>query len=96
MGLISRVATTGLLALAIGGSYRLFTERHQESKWFSAEGNGGSPTESEYFSPAEDLERIDVEELGRPPRASWNTNATEYCDVLVYRYVNRLGADRRG
>ena len=58
MGLISRVATTGLLALAVGGSYRLFTERQQGSRSFSAERNDGSSTESEHFSPAEDLEAV--------------------------------------
>ena len=36
--------------------------------------------------------RFDVEELRAAAReASWNTNATECRDVLVYRYVNRAG-----
>ena len=63
MDLISRVATAGLLVLAIGGSYRLFTERHQEPRSFSAERNDGSTAGSEHFSPTEDLERLDVAEL---------------------------------
>jgi hypothetical protein len=49
MDLISRVGTAALLVLAIGGSYRLFTERHQESRSFSAERNDGSTAGSSTF-----------------------------------------------
>jgi phosphatidylserine/phosphatidylglycerophosphate/cardiolipin synthase-like enzyme len=93
MDLISRVATAGLLVLAIGGSYRLFTERHQESRPFSAERNDGSTSGTEHFSPTEDLERIDVEELRaaarrlRGTRTPLNVAMYSFTDTLVARVL---------
>ena len=92
MGLISRVATTGLLALAVGGSYRLFTERHQ-SRWFSAERNVTSSMESEHFSPAEDLEAIEGGELRaaarrlRRTRTPLNVAMYSFTDTLIARVL---------
>ena len=64
MGFISRVVTTGLVALAAGGSYHLLTERHLAPSSTSGAGNpGSSSTESERFAPAENLERIEIGEL---------------------------------
>jgi phosphatidylserine/phosphatidylglycerophosphate/cardiolipin synthase-like enzyme len=88
VGLISRVATTGLLALAVGGSYRLFTERYQESRWFPAERNGTSPAESEHFSPAEDLEAIDVGELRASARRLRGTRTP--LNVAMYSFTDPL------
>jgi hypothetical protein len=64
MGFISRVVTTGLVALAAGGSYHLLTERHLAPSSTSGGGNpGSSSSESERFAPAENLERIEIGEL---------------------------------
>jgi hypothetical protein len=64
VGFISRVVTTGLVALATGGSYHLLTERRLASISTSGAGNPGSfSTESERFAPAENLERIEIGEL---------------------------------
>ena len=64
MGFISRVVTTGLVALAAGGSYHLLTERRLAP---SSTAGGGNPesssTESERFAPAENLEPIEIGEL---------------------------------
>ena len=93
MDLISRVATAALLVLAIGGSYRLFTERHKESSSFSAERKDGSTAGSEHFSPTEDLERIDVEELRaaarrvRGTRTPLNVAMYSFTDTLIARIL---------
>ncbi len=64
MGFISRAVTTGLVALAAGGSYHLLTERHLAPSSTSGGGNPGSlSSESERFAPAENLERIEIGEL---------------------------------
>lgn len=88
MGLISRVATTGLLALAVGGSYRLFTERQLGSRSFSAEPKGGSSPEFEYFSPAEDLERLDVEELRAAAKRLRGTRTP--LNIAMYSFTDTL------
>ena len=64
MGFISRVVTTGLVALAAGGSYHLLTERHSAERHRRL-GNWreSSSIESERFAPAENLERIEIGEL---------------------------------
>ena len=93
MGLISRVATAGILVLAIGGSYRLFTGRHQQSRSLSAERNDGSTAGSEHFSPTEDLERLDVAELRaaarrvRGTRAPLNVAMYSFTDTLIARVL---------
>ncbi len=93
MGLISRVATTGLLALAVGGSYRLLTERHIDTRSLSAELNRGSSKESEHFSPAEDLEQIDAAELRAAARRLRGTQTPlniamySFTDVLIARVL---------
>ena len=92
MGLLSRVATTGLLALAVGGSYRLFTEHYLGSRSFLAL-NGGSSTEAEHFSPGEDLEQIDLEGLReagrrlRGTRTPLNVAMYSFTDVLIARVL---------
>ena len=64
VGFISRVVTTGLVALAAGGSYHLLTERRLAPSSTAGAGNpGSSSTESERFAPAENLERIEIGEL---------------------------------
>ena len=64
MGFISRVITTGLVALAAGGSYHLLTERRVAPSLIAGAGNPeSSSTESERFAPAENLERIEIAEL---------------------------------
>ena len=66
MGFISRVATTGLLALAVSGSYRLVnSRRHAEELTSPSDASRSRPasTEQEYFSPAENLERIEMRQL---------------------------------
>jgi hypothetical protein len=63
VGFMSRVVTTGLVALAAGGSYHLLTERHLGTSSTSAGNPGSSSTESERFAPAENLERIEIGEL---------------------------------
>ena len=94
MDLISRVATAGVLVLALGGSYRLFTERRQESRSFVAERNDGLSAESEHFSPAEDLERIDVEELRaaarrlRGTRTPLNVAMYSFTDTIIARVLD--------
>ena len=64
MGFISRLTTAGLLALAVGGGYRLLNHRNPEK--LTALSNASrlpAPIEYEYFSPRENLERIDITEL---------------------------------
>ncbi len=64
MGFISRLTTAGLLALAAGGGYRLLNNRNPEK--LTALSNASrqpAPIEYEYFSPGDDLERIDITEL---------------------------------
>jgi hypothetical protein len=64
VGFISRVVTTGLFALAAGGSYHLLTERRLAPSSTAGAGNPeSSSTESERFAPAENLERIEIGEL---------------------------------
>ncbi len=65
MGLISRVATTGLLALAIGGGYRLSNNRYRvgEQASFGDASRRSASGEDEYFSPTENLERIEIPKL---------------------------------
>jgi len=64
VGFISRVVTTGLVALAAGGSYHLLTERRlAPSTTAGVENPGSSSIESERFAPAENLERIEIGEL---------------------------------
>jgi phosphatidylserine/phosphatidylglycerophosphate/cardiolipin synthase-like enzyme len=87
------VATASLLALAVGGSYRLFTERHQESTWFTAERSGTPSPGSEHFSPAEDLEALDVGELRaaarrlRGRRTPLNVAMYSFTDTLIARVL---------
>ena len=88
MDLISRVATAGLLVLAIGGSYRRFTERHQGSRAFTAERHDGSTAGSEHFSPTEDLERIDVEELRAAAKRLRRTSTP--LNVAMYSFTDGL------
>ena len=60
---ITRV-TTGLVALAAGGSYHLLTERRlapSSTAWRRK--SGIFLNESERFAPAENLERIEIGEL---------------------------------
>jgi phosphatidylserine/phosphatidylglycerophosphate/cardiolipin synthase-like enzyme len=88
MGLISRVATTGLLALAVGGSYRLLTERHIDTRSLLAELNRGSSKESEHFSPAEDLEQIDAAELRAAARRLRGTQTP--LNIAMYSFTDAL------
>ena len=65
MGFVSRVATTGLLALAVSGGYRLLHNRNFTER-LAAGGEAPRPSssiESEHFAPAENLERIELAEL---------------------------------
>jgi hypothetical protein len=64
VGFISRVVTTGLVALAAGGSYHLLTEWCLAPSSTAGTGKpGSSSTEAERFAPAENLERIEIGEL---------------------------------
>ena len=63
------------VALAAGGIYHLLTERRRSPSSTPTGKPGPSSTESERFSPAENLERIEIGEL----RAAANDFADHGC-----------------
>ena len=89
MGFISRVATTGLLALAVGGSYRLLHNRNFTER-VTAGGDTPRPSasvETEYFAPAENLERIEVGELRAV--ASRLRSSRAPLNIAMYAFTDR-------
>jgi len=65
VGLISRVTTTGLLALAAGGGYHFLNNRHNSDPptIFSSAPRKSAPIELVHFAPSENLEGIEIAEL---------------------------------
>jgi len=87
MGFMSRVVTTGLVALAAGGSYHLLTERHLGPSSTSAGNPGSSSTESERFAPAENLERIEIGELRAAAQRLRGSRIS--LNVAMYAFTDR-------
>lgn len=88
MGFISRLTTAGLLALAAGGGYRLLNNRNPEK--LTALSNASrqpAPIEYEYFSPGDDLERIDITELR--PAAQRLHGLRVPLNIAMYAFTDR-------
>src|ERR1051326_4998194 len=86
---VSRVATTGLLALAVSGSYHLLHNRNFTGR-VTAGGEPPRPSssiESEHFAPAENLERIELAELrGAADRLR---NSRTPLNIAMYAFTDR-------
>ena len=65
MSFLSRVATTGVIALAAGAGYQVLNNRHSSENATTLARTTDRPgsVECEYFSPASNLEGIDIGEL---------------------------------
>jgi hypothetical protein len=88
VGFISRVVTTGLVALAAGGSYHLLTERRLAPSSAAGGGNpGSSSTESGHFAPAENLERIEIGELRAAAQRLRGSRIS--LNVAMYAFTDR-------
>ena len=89
MGFISRLATTGLLALAVSGSYRLLHNRNSAER-VTAGGETprrSSSVESEYFAPADNLERIEMGELRAVANRLRSSRAA--LNIAMYAFTDR-------
>ena len=89
MGFISRVATTGVLALAAGSGYHLLTNRHSAERPSTVSEVGGRPASIEYarFSPSENLERIEIGELRAAAQRLRRARAP--LNVAMYAFTDR-------
>ena len=85
MGFISRLATTGLLALAVSGSYRLL--HHRNSAAGGETPRPSSSVESEYFAPADNLERIEMGELRAVANRLRSSRAP--LNIAMYAFTDR-------
>jgi hypothetical protein len=89
VGFVSRVATTGLLALAVSGGYRLLHNRTLTERLT----DGGeapqlsSSMESEHFAPAENLARIELAELRAA--ADRLRASREPLNIAMYAFTDR-------
>jgi hypothetical protein len=89
VGFISRVATTGLLALAVSGSYRLLHNRNFTER-VTPGGETPRPSasiESEHFAPADNLERIELAELRAA--ASRLRSSRAPLNIAMYAFTDR-------
>ena len=89
MGFISRVVTTGLLALAVSGGYRLLHNRNL-TELPTAGGEAPRPSssiESEHFAPADNLERIELAELRAAADRLRNSRAP--LNIAMYAFTDR-------
>jgi phosphatidylserine/phosphatidylglycerophosphate/cardiolipin synthase-like enzyme len=83
VGLLSRLTTAGLMTLAVTGSYHVL-RRWEFGDRFGRPGlraGSGIPVEHAFFSPAVDLERIELDELlavSEGPRRSRVLNIAMY------------------
>ena len=89
MGLISRVTTTGLLALAAGGGYHFLNNRHNSEPPITLTSAPRKPAsiESVHFAPSEDLERIEIGELRAA--AQRLHGAQTPLDIAMYAFTDR-------
>ena len=89
MGFISRVATTGLLALAVSGSYRLLHNRNLTERltagWEAP--RPSSSMESEHFAPADNLERIELAKLRAAADRLRSSRAP--LNIAMYAFTDR-------
>ena len=89
MGFISRVATTGVLALAAGSGYHFLTNRHSAERPPTVSEVGGRSASIEYarFSPSENLERIEIGELRAAAERLRGVRAP--LNVAMYAFTDR-------
>ncbi len=89
MGFISRVTTAGLLALAAGGSDHLLHNGNFANKQTSLANPSrqSASIECEYSSPADNLERIEMEDLrAAAPRLR---GLRVHLSVAMYAFTDR-------
>jgi len=88
VGFISRLTTAGLLALAASGGYHLLNNRNpQKLTALSNASRQPAPIEYEYFSPGDDLERIDIRELRAA--AQWLHGLRVPLNIAMYAFTDR-------
>lgn len=93
MGLISRVTTTGLLALAAGGGYHFLNSRHNSEPptILSSALRKSAPIEAVHFAPSENLERIEIGELRAAAQRLHGTQTP--LDIAMYAFTDRAIAE---
>lgn len=89
MGFVLRVATTGLLALAVAGGYRVLQKQNfAERLTASAETlRQTTSIESEHFAPAENLEHIEMAELRAAAQRLRGSRVP--LNVAIYAFTDR-------
>jgi len=89
VGLISRVTTTGLLALAAGGGYHFLNNRHNSEPPTTLTSAPRKPAsiESVHFAPSENLERIEIGELRASAQRLHGTQTP--LDIAMYAFTDR-------
>ncbi len=89
MGLISRVRTTGLLALAAVGGYHFLNNRHSSEPPITLTNAPRKPASSEsvHFAPSENLERIEIGELRAAGQRLHGTQIP--LDIAMYAFTDR-------
>ena len=89
MAFISRVATTGVLALAAGSGYHFLTNRHSAERSQTVSEVGGRSASIEYarFSPSENLERVEIGELRAAAQRLRRARAP--LNVAMYAFTDR-------
>lgn len=87
MGSISRVVTTGLVVLAASSGHHLLTERYPTRGSTSGANPGSSSSESEYFAPAANLERVELGELRTAAQRIRGSRIP--LDIAMYAFTDR-------